>query len=70
MRDEYDFSDAVRGKFSRAGARLVPPIHLEPDLLDHLTAQAAAQGVSLSSLVNTLLRENIIGSLQDHGGGS
>jgi hypothetical protein len=37
MKDEYDFSTAERGKFFRQGARLVPPVHLEPDVLDHLS---------------------------------
>jgi hypothetical protein len=30
MKDEYDFSNAERGKFFREGARLVPPVHLDP----------------------------------------
>src|SRR5438105_2683910 len=28
MRDEYDFSKGVRGKFHRPNASLAPPIHL------------------------------------------
>jgi len=59
MKDEYDFSTAQRGKFFREGARLMPPVHLEPDVLDYLAKQASAQGVSLSSLVNTLLKKDI-----------
>ncbi|MEQ1953262.1 hypothetical protein [Mesorhizobium sp. CN2-181] len=59
MKEEYDFSAAQRGKFHRAGARLVPPVHLEPDVLDYLTERAAARGVSLSTLVNLLLRKDI-----------
>ena len=59
MKDEDDFSGAERGKFYRKGARLVPPVHLDPEVLDYLTARASAQGVSLSSLVNTLLRKDI-----------
>ncbi len=59
MKDEYDFSTAERGKFCREGARIVPPIHLDPDVLDYLVARASARGVSLSSLVNTLLRKDI-----------
>jgi len=59
MKEEYDFSAAERGKFHRTGARLVPPVHLEPDVLDYLSARAAARGVSLSTLVNTLLRKDI-----------
>jgi hypothetical protein len=59
MKDEYDFSKAERGKFFREGARLVPPVHLEPEVLDYLTRRATARGVSLSSLVNTLLKKDI-----------
>ena len=59
MKDEYDLSAAARGKFYREGARLVPPIHLEPEVLDYLVARASARGVSLSSLVNTLLKRDI-----------
>jgi hypothetical protein len=59
MKDEYDFSAAERGKFFRKGARLVPPVHLEPEVLDYLSQRAAARGVSLSSLVNTLLKKDI-----------
>ncbi|MDQ6434354.1 hypothetical protein RB623_09865 [Mesorhizobium sp. LHD-90] len=59
MKEEYDFSAAERGKFHRAGARLVPPVHLDPDVLDYLSERAAARGVSLSTLVNVLLRKDI-----------
>lgn len=59
MKDEYDFSNAERGKFFREGARLGPPVHLDPEVLDYLSQRAAARGLSLSSLVNTLLRKDI-----------
>lgn len=59
MKDEYDFSTAERGRFFRKGARLVPPVHLEPDVLDHLSELATARGVSLNDLVNTLLKADI-----------
>ncbi|WOH50760.1 hypothetical protein [Bradyrhizobium sp. sBnM-33] len=57
MKDEYDFSIAERGKFFREAARLVPPIHLDPEVLDYISERAAAQVVSFSSLVNTLLKQ-------------
>jgi hypothetical protein len=44
MKDEYDFSNAERGKFFRKGARLVPPIHLDPEVLDYLAARASTRG--------------------------
>ena len=59
MKDEYDFSAAERGKFFREGARLVPPVHLEPEVLDYLSERASERGISLSALVNTLLRKDI-----------
>jgi hypothetical protein len=59
MKDEYDFSTAERGKFFREGARLVPPVHLDADVLDYLSKRAAARGISQSSLVNTLLKKDI-----------
>jgi hypothetical protein len=59
MKDEHDFSHAERGKFFRKGARLVPPVHLEPGVLDYLSERASARGISLSSLVNTLLKKDI-----------
>jgi hypothetical protein len=30
MKDGYDFSTAERDKFFRKGARLLPPVHMEP----------------------------------------
>ncbi len=59
MKDEYDFSKAVRGKFYRADAQLIPPVHLEAEVLDYLSARATARGTSLSNLVNTLLKKDI-----------
>jgi hypothetical protein len=59
MRDEYDFSKAERGKFYRPGADLTPPVHLDPEVLAYLTARAKSRGVSLSELVNALLKKDI-----------
>lgn len=59
MKDEYDFSDAERGKFYRRDAQLIPPVHLDPEILTYLAARAEARGMSLSTLVNDLLRKDI-----------
>ena len=59
MKEEYDFSTAERGKFFRQGARVMPPVHLEPDVLDQLSRLATSQGVSLDALVNRLLKREI-----------
>jgi hypothetical protein len=57
MKDEYDFSAAARGKFYRPDAQLIPPVHLDPDVLASLADRA--NGVSLSGLVNDLLKKDI-----------
>jgi hypothetical protein len=59
MKPEYDFSNAARGKFSAPGAQLIPPIHLEPAILDYLAERAKARGTTLSALVNALLKKDI-----------
>ena len=57
MKDEYDFTGAVRGKFYRKNAVHIPPVQLEPEVLKYLQARADARGVSLSDLVNELLKK-------------
>ncbi len=59
MNDEYDFSKAQRGRFYRPDAVLVPPVHLDPEVLAFLTALAAARGISVNELVNALLKKDI-----------
>ena len=59
MKEDYGFTGAERGKFYREGAELLPPVHLEPEVLAELRSRAEARGVSLSSLVNTLLKKDI-----------
>jgi hypothetical protein len=59
MRDEYDFSRGERGRFHRPDAVLTPPVHLDSEVLEFLSARAKARGVSLNELVNTLLKKDI-----------
>jgi hypothetical protein len=59
MKDEYDFSKVERGKFYRLDAALNPPVHLDAEVLAFLAARAWARGISLSELVNALLKEDI-----------
>jgi len=59
VKDEYDFAGAERGKFYRKDAVLVPPVHLDTDVLKYLVERANARGASLSELVNQLLRKDI-----------
>ena len=48
-----------RAASSFAKAPLVPPLQLDPEVLDYLAERATARGISLSSLVNTLLKKDI-----------
>jgi hypothetical protein len=59
MKNEYDFWKAERGRFCRPDAVLIPPVHLEPEVLAFLTARAEARGITLSELVNALVKKDI-----------
>lgn len=59
MKDEYDFSKAQRGKFYRPNLRLIPPLRLEPEVLDFLATRAQERGVTVNQLVNQLLKKDM-----------
>jgi len=59
MKDEYDFSKAERGKFYRPNLRLIPPVRLEPEVLDFLATRAKQRGTTVNQLVNQLLKKDI-----------
>jgi hypothetical protein len=59
MQNEYDFSNAERGKFYRAEAVLELPIHLDPEVRAFLEAHAKAKGIELNQLINELLKRDI-----------
>lgn len=59
MKDEYDFSAGVRGKFYNKGATFVPPVHLDPDVLAYWQARALARGVPLNQLINQILKKDM-----------
>jgi hypothetical protein len=59
MKREYDFSQAERGKFYRAGAKLNLPVYLEPEVQARLVKAAAKRREDVSSLVNRLLKQGI-----------
>ena len=59
MKREYDFTGGKRGKFYRENAELVPPVHLEPEVLHYLQARAMSRGTTLNQLVNDLLKKDI-----------
>jgi hypothetical protein len=57
--DEYDFTNAQRGKFYQPNLRLIPPVRLDPQVLDFLATRAQAKGTTLNALLNTLLKKDI-----------
>jgi len=58
MPAQIDFSKGVRGKFFRANARLILPIHLDADIANALTRSAQREGVEISAFVAKLLEEH------------
>ena len=59
MKDEYDFTNAERGKFYRPNLRLIPPVRLEPEVLDFLATRAQQRGTTVNQLVNQLLKKDM-----------
>jgi predicted HicB family RNase H-like nuclease len=59
MKDEYDFSNAQRGKFYNPNAVFKLPVYLDEQVHGYLAAKAEAKGIDLSALVNDLLKREI-----------
>ena len=59
MKDRYDFSKGLRGKFHRPDAVFRLPVYLDGKVESYLTSKADAKGIDLSELVNDLLRREI-----------
>ena len=56
MRDEYDFSKAVRGKLYRPDSKLNVPVYLDDEVQAFVQALAEKRHTDFSSVVNQLLR--------------
>ena len=59
MKDHYDFTKGVRGKFFNPGAVFKLPVYLDENVQSYLAARADARGIDLSDLVNQLLKKDI-----------
>jgi predicted HicB family RNase H-like nuclease len=59
MQNDYDFSNAERGKFHRKDMVLEVPIYLDPQVHEYLAARAKAKGIEVNQLVNDLLKRDI-----------
>jgi len=58
MKDEYDFSKAVRAKFYRPDAHLKLPIYLDDDVVELIETYALQKKMDTQTLVNEMLRRN------------
>jgi len=69
MREQYDFSQAERGKFYHPDAVFSFPVYLEPDVDDFMSRLADEKGLDLQQLVNDWLRVSIqlLQSVQQRG---
>jgi hypothetical protein len=59
MKDEYDFSKGVRGKFYRPNATLNLPVYLDNEVRIYLQECAHSKGVEVGRLVNEMLKQDI-----------
>ena len=59
MKDEYDFSNAERGKFFAGKKSVATPVYLEDDVQAYFEAKAKAKGVELGVLINEMLKKDI-----------
>jgi len=58
MKKEYDFSNAVRGKFYRKDVQLNLPIYLDKDIADFIHKVADQKKIDSQTVVNKMLRGN------------
>jgi hypothetical protein len=58
MKEEYDFSKGVRGKFYKEGAAFKLPIYLEPEIESFFSALAKKQNTNLTQIINKLLNKD------------
>ncbi len=59
MKEEYDFSNAERGRFYHPDAKLKIPLYLDSDIERNFRSKAKAKGVNMQEMVNELLRKDI-----------
>jgi len=55
MKDEYDFSKGIRGKFYRENANFNLPIYLDNELQSFISKIAKEQKTTITQIVNNLL---------------
>lgn len=59
MKDEYDFSNAERGKFFRPMEELDIPIYLDEEVKTFFMERMKGKNASLNQVINALLKKDI-----------
>jgi hypothetical protein len=59
MKKEYDFTNAERGKFYSADAKLNIPVYLDDEVRVFVSGIAAHKKADMSKIVNDLLRTDM-----------
>ena len=59
MKDQYDFSNATRGKFQNPDAKLNLPVYLDEDVRQFVDGIASRKQSDVNEVVNELLRSDI-----------
>ena len=59
MPAEIDGFGGKRAQFYKPDVRLIPPVRLEPQVLDFLAKRAEVKGTTLNALLNALLKKDI-----------
>ena len=59
MKSEYDFSNAVTGKFYKKNVEFHTPVYLEPELESYFIKVAKTKKQTLNELINAILTKDI-----------
>ena len=59
MRDHYDFSQGVRGKYTRPIEELKLPIYLDPLVAQGLEELSRSSGKDVGTIANALLQKDL-----------
>ena len=60
MKESYDFSKGVRGKFYTPNAVFELPIYLDPDILAFFQKMADGDQRDVQTIANEWIRKNIV----------
>ena len=59
MKDEYDFSSGIRGKFFHPDAEFNLPVYLKPNIAEAMSRVAEEKNTDVGELVNDFLEKNL-----------